>query len=75
MPSGLPEFIPVTGMKCSYGKISSPLTEFSVGKTEISGTEPNDLTPSVDIPSMDILFSFFFPFVKIEIISLNRNEL
>ena len=33
-------FIPVTGMKCSYGKISSPLTEISVGKTEISGTEP-----------------------------------
>ena len=27
-------------MKCSYGKISSPLTEISVGKTEISGTEP-----------------------------------
>ena len=44
MPSGPPEFIPpfipVTGMKCSYGKISSPLTEISVGKTEISGTEP-----------------------------------
>ena len=37
MPSGPPEFIPpfipVTGMKFSYGKISSPLTE-------ISGTEP-----------------------------------
>ena len=33
MPSGPPEFIPpfiaVTGMKCSYGKISSPLTEIS----------------------------------------------
>ena len=27
-------------MKCSYGKISSPVTEISVGKTEISGTEP-----------------------------------
>ena len=31
MPSGPPEFIPpfitVTGMKCSYGKISSPLTD------------------------------------------------
>ena len=44
MPSGLPEFIPpfipLTGMKCSYGKISSPLTEISVGKTEISGTKP-----------------------------------
>ena len=43
MPSGPPEFnppfIPVTGMKCSYGTISSPLTEVSVGKTEISGTE------------------------------------
>ena len=33
MPSGPSEFIPVTGMKCSYGKISSP-------HTEISGTEP-----------------------------------
>ena len=37
MPSGPPEFIPpfipVTRMKCSYGKISSQLTE-------ISGTEP-----------------------------------
>ena len=37
MPSGPPEFIPpfipVTGMMCSYDKISSPLTE-------ISGTEP-----------------------------------
>ena len=44
MPSGPPEFIPpfipVTGMKCSYGKISSPLTEISVAKTEISETEP-----------------------------------
>ena len=44
MPSAprefIPPFIPVTGMKCSYGKISSPLTEISVGKTEISGTEP-----------------------------------
>ena len=33
-----PAFIPVNGMKCSYGKISSPLTEISVEKTEISGT-------------------------------------
>ena len=44
MPSGPPEFIqpfiPVTGMKCSYGKLSSSLTEISVGKTKISGTEP-----------------------------------
>ena len=31
---------PVTGLKCSYGKIFSPLTEIPVGKTEISGTEP-----------------------------------
>ena len=42
MPSGPREFIlpfvPVTGMKCSYGKISRPLTEISVGKTDISGT-------------------------------------
>ena len=34
------EFIPVTGLKCSYGKIFSPLTEIPVGKTEISGTDP-----------------------------------
>ena len=41
MPSGPPELIPpLTGMKCSYGKISSPLIEISIGKTEISGTEP-----------------------------------
>ena len=33
-------FIPLTGLKCSYGKIFSPLTEIPVGKTEISGTEP-----------------------------------
>ena len=32
-PEFIPPFIPVPGMKCSYGKISSPLTE-------ISGTEP-----------------------------------
>ena len=35
-----PAFIPVTGLKCSYGKIPSPLTEIPVGKTEISATEP-----------------------------------
>ena len=35
-----PAFIPVTGLKCSNGKIFSPLTEIPVGKTEISGTEP-----------------------------------
>ena len=35
-----PAFISVTCLKCSYGKISSPLTEISVGKNEISGTEP-----------------------------------
>ena len=29
-PEFIPPFIPVTGMKCSYGKISSPLTEISV---------------------------------------------
>ena len=29
-----PAFIPVTGQKCSYGKISSPLTETPVGKTD-----------------------------------------
>ena len=32
-------FIPVTGMTCLSGKISSPLTVIPVGKTEISGTE------------------------------------
>ena len=26
-PEFIPPFIPVPGMKCSYGKISSPLTE------------------------------------------------
>ena len=36
----------LTGLKCSYGKISSPLTEISVGKTEISLTEP--ATPSFE---------------------------
>ena len=43
MPFWPPEFIlpfiPVTGMKCSYGKISSPLTKISVGKTKISATK------------------------------------
>ena len=33
-------FISVAGLKCSYGKIFSPLTEIPVEKTEISGTEP-----------------------------------
>ena len=38
MSSGLPEFIPLTRMTCSYGKISSPLTEISVhgNRTEIT---------------------------------------
>jgi len=35
-----PAFIPVTGLKCSHGKISSSLAEILVGKTEKSGTEP-----------------------------------
>ena len=35
-----PAFIPVTALKCSYGKIFNPLTEIPVGKTDISGTEP-----------------------------------
>ena len=30
----------VTGLKCSYGKIFSPLSEIPDGKTEIQGTEP-----------------------------------
>ena len=36
-----PAFISVTGRKwCSYGKISSQVTEIPVGKTPISETEP-----------------------------------
>ena len=36
-----PAFIPAPGRKsCSYGKISSQLTEIPVGKTAISETEP-----------------------------------
>ena len=35
-----PAFIPVTGLKCLYGKKFSPLTDILVGKTEILGTEP-----------------------------------
>ena len=31
-------FIPVTGMKCSYGKIFIPVTEISAVETEISVT-------------------------------------
>ena len=35
---GSSNFYPrVTGLKCSYGKIFSPLTKIPVGKTEISG--------------------------------------
>ena len=30
----------LTGLKCSYGKISSPLNETLVGKTDISLSEP-----------------------------------
>ena len=33
-------FIPVTGMKCSYGKIFIPVAEISVVETEISVTGP-----------------------------------
>jgi len=40
MPSGPPKFISVTGLKCSYGKITSPLTEISVAKTANSIAEP-----------------------------------
>ena len=36
-------FLPVNGMRCSYGKIFSPLTKIPVGKTEISATEPTRL--------------------------------
>ena len=32
-------FIPVTGLKCSFGKISSPFTDISVFPNEISGTK------------------------------------
>ena len=31
----LSSFIPVTGLECSYGKISSPVTEILVAKTKI----------------------------------------
>ena len=40
-----PAFISVTGLKCSYGKISSPLTE-------ISGTEPQ-LQPALSYEHID----------------------
>ena len=33
-------FIPVTGLKCSYGKISSSLTNILVFPSEISETKP-----------------------------------
>ena len=33
-------FIPVTGLKCSYGKISSSLTNILVFSSEISETKP-----------------------------------
>ena len=39
MQSRSPLFIKVTGLKCSYRKIFSPLTAMPVRKTEISGTE------------------------------------
>ena len=35
-----PALIPVTRMKCSYGKIFCPLTEIQVVKTEMWGTKP-----------------------------------
>ena len=40
MPSGSPEFVLVTGLKCSYGKISGPLNEISVAKTANFIAEP-----------------------------------
>ena len=39
MQSRSPLFSKVTGLKCSYRKIFSPLTAMPVRKTEISGTE------------------------------------
>ena len=36
----LKNFVPVTGLECSYGKIFIPVTEISVAKTEISVTGP-----------------------------------
>ena len=53
MPSGPPEFIPpfipVTVMKCSYGKISSPLTEISVGKTEVLYEHIENFTKDLEV--------------------------
>ena len=36
-----PVFLQITGLKCSYGKISSPLTQTPVGKTEIPHSHMN----------------------------------
>ena len=36
----LKSFVPVTGLECSYGKISIPVTEILVAKTKISVTGP-----------------------------------
>ena len=42
-----PAFLPVTGLKCSFGEISSPLTETSVGKRPRS-REPSQPTLSYE---------------------------
>ena len=40
MQNSFEELIPVTGLNCSNGRISSPLAKIPVGKTKISATEP-----------------------------------
>ena len=41
--SRFPAFIPVTGLKCSYGKIFSQFTGISAGKTETLGNRVSPL--------------------------------
>ena len=40
MQNSFEELIPVTGLNCWNGRISSPLAKIPAGKTEISATEP-----------------------------------
>ena len=58
MPSGPPEFIPpfipVTGMKCSYGEISSPLTRLPRSRLE----KPRSREPSQPALSYEHIESF-----------------
>ena len=41
--SRFPAFIPVTGLKCSYGKIFSQFTGISAGKTQTLGNRVSPL--------------------------------